>query len=326
MQVSNVLKKIFRVVLFFIILLLLLLATSQLFFYLGKKSVGKVQDRNTNITGIQIEEENTIDVLVLGDSESYTSISPMQLFDETGVTSYICGQSAQRVFETYTALEKSLTTQNPKVVLIETNLFYRYKGDEDELKSFEDLQNVFQVFRYHNLWKQAFYGSTDTRCDYKGFVIRDWAHAYDGSYEYMDEGNKTEEKQVKEYVHEYMEKIVSLCQEKDIPILLYSAPSPKCYNKAKHKGLAKFAEKYNVDYIDLNYLVKDLKIDWKKDTADKGDHLNLYGAQKVTSYMGQYLTEHYDLTDHRGTELGEKWEKLVEQYKKDIVKKEEKLF
>lgn len=325
MQVSNTIKKLLHVALFFVVLVVLLLITSQLFFFFGKKSAGKVQDRNTNITGIQVEKENTIDVLVLGDSLSYTSISPMQLFDETGVTSYVVGQHAQRVFETYTALERGLETQNPKVVLIETNLFYRYKGNETQLKIFEDVQNVFQIFRYHNVWKQMFYDATDTRCDYKGFIIRDWANAYKGRSNYMDSSSPKSSKEVKKYVYEYMDKMVALCKERNIPILLFSAPSPKCYNSEKHNGLVEFAQKYDVDYIDLNEYVKDIGIDWKKDTTDKGDHLNLYGAQKVTTYMSNYLVTHYNLTDFRGTELGAEWSKLVDQYKKDIAKKEDKL-
>lgn len=317
MQVSNNIKKFLHVLLFFVIFIVLLFVTSQLFFFFGKKSTGKVQDRNTNITSIQVEKENTIDVLVLGDSLSYASISPMQLFEEKGVTSYICGQHAQRIFETYTALENGLKTQSPKVVLLETNLFYRYKGNEVQLELFEDIQNLFPIFRYHNVWKQMLFGATDTRRDYKGFIIRDWAHAYEGRYDYMDiDNNKCEE--VKEYVYEYMDKTVALCKERGIQILLYSTPSPKCYNGAKHNGLVAFANKYNLEYIDLNEYVDEIGIDWRKDTVDKGDHLNLYGAQKVTSFMGDYLVSHYNLTDYRGTQLGDEWSKMVEEYKQEM--------
>ena len=51
---------------------------------------------------------------------------------------------------------------------------------------------------------------------------------------------------------------------------------------------------------------------------DKGDHLNLYGAQKVTSFMGDYLVSHYNLTDYRGTQLGDEWSKMVEEYKQEM--------
>lgn len=324
MQVSSTFKKTLRVLLFFVILFILIKMASFFFEFLGKKSVGKVQDRNTNVAGIQVEAENTIDVLVLGDSESYTSVSPMQLFDETGITSYICGQSAQRIIETYHVLETALQTQNPKLVMIETNTFFRHKGANEEAsaETFENLQYQFQLFRYHNLWKQLFYGSSDTRSDYKGFVIRDWSQAYTGG-EYMHPSDK--EREVNEHICGYMDKIVELCKENDIQILLYSAPSPKNYNSAKHNGLQKFADKYGVDYIDLNYAVEDLGINWKTDTADKGDHLNLNGAQKVTTYIGSFLKENYSLEDHRGTELGEVWNKLVDAYKNDIEKREEKL-
>lgn len=324
MQDSKSIKKVFQVILFFVVLVVLIKLTSELFAFLGKKSVGKVQDRNTNITGIQIEEENTIDVLVLGDSESYTSISPMQLYDETGVTAYICGQSGQRIIETYHALETAFKTQTPKVVMIETNTFYRKKdaGTERSKVVFETLQYNFQLFRYHNLWKRAFYASSDTRSDYKGFVIRNWSDAYEGG-QYMKESKKIRE--VDDFICGYMDSIVEMCNEKGTKIVLYSAPSPKNYNMAKHNGLVKFAEKYGVDYIDLNEKVDELQINWKTDTADKGDHLNLNGAQKVTSYIGLYLKENHELTDYRQTELSEKWNKLVDVYKKDIEKSEETL-
>ena len=61
--------------------------------------------------------KNSIDVLVVGDSETYTSISPMQLYDETGITSYISGQYGQKIGETKEAIRIALETQKPKLIL-----------------------------------------------------------------------------------------------------------------------------------------------------------------------------------------------------------------
>ena len=49
-------------------------------------------------------------------------------------------------------------------------------------------------------------------------------------------------------------------------------------------------------------------------TLDKGDHLNLSGAHKVTDYMTMYLQEHYMLPDHRGDEKFTSWDTMASQY------------
>ena len=43
------------------------------------------------------------------------------------------------------------------------------------------------------------------------------------------------------------------------------------------------------------------------DTVDKGDHLNLTGARKVTRYLGNYLKENYELPDHREEQSYREW-------------------
>ena len=65
---------------------------------------------------------------------------------------------------------------------------------------------------------------------------------------------------------------------------------------------------------DRNYDPQELGIDWKNDTLDKGDHLNLSGAHKVTDYMTMYLQEHYMLPDHRGDEKFTSWDTMASQY------------
>ena len=60
-------------------------------------------------------------------------------------------------------------------------------------------------------------------------------------------------------------------------------------------------------YIDMNLFPGLVGINWKTDSLDYGDHLNLSGAEKVTKYLGKYLAENENLTDHRLEEAYRSW-------------------
>ena len=61
-----------------------------------------------------------------------------------------------------------------------------------------------------------------------------------------------------------------------------------------------------IAYIDF-FEVKDLAgIDGMTDFQDEG-HLNINGSRKIARYLGQYLADHYELTDMRTVE-GNPWE------------------
>ena len=74
--------------------------------YIGR--LAGLPGRYNSYVGIQKEQKDSIDMLVLGDSESMTSISPMELWKSVGITSYICGQSGQRISESYYMLKHAL--------------------------------------------------------------------------------------------------------------------------------------------------------------------------------------------------------------------------
>mgnify|MGYP001625500801 FL=1 len=302
---------------FFLILGVLLWACSVWTDRLAEDMADSVPGRNHTVAKISAEPENTVDLLILGDSESHTSMSPMELWGESGVSAYVCGQSGQRIQETYYMLKKALQTQSPKAVILETNVMFRDPGFFRNLQTCfaEPLRYYMPVFRYHSLWKMIFDGQKNTGDDYKGFMIRNAVDPCDGE-EYMKE--TTERQEIPEFARIYMEKITELCRKNDISLVLMSAPSPKNYNYRKHNALQEYADAQGLPYIDLNLKTKEIGIDWKQDSYDKGDHLNVYGAQKVTAYMGKYLKENYDLPDHRGDPKYADWDQMEKKYREKL--------
>ena len=311
-------KKLKRVILFLLVFAVLLWACSAGIQIIVRNVSGSVSGRSRVFASVSAEKKNTIDVLVAGDSESYTSVSPMDLWDRAGIAAYDCGQPGQRIQETYYILKTAFRTQSPKLVLFETNTMFRDPGflKNVQLSLTEPMAYHFPVIKYHNAWKALFDGPGGPKKSYKGFEIRDKVVSYEGDEEYMKE---TKDKaQIPEVVRIYMEKIKRLCEKNGADLLLVSAPSPKNYNYKKHNSLEEYARENELPYVDLNMKFRDIGIDWKMDSYDRGDHLNISGARKVTAYMGQYLSDNYDLPDRRNDDGWREWDDLAREYLEEL--------
>lgn len=57
-------------------------------------------------------------------------------------------------------------------------------------------------------------------------------------------------------------------------------------------------------------------IDWKTDSRDGGNYLNIRGADKISAWLGDYLNQNYELTDHRGSQEYAEWQVDLAKYKK----------
>lgn len=259
---------------------------------------------NSIVKELKTQNKNSLDILFMGDSESYSCYSPVQLWKEQGYTAYNCGSAAQRLCDTYDILQSALNLQNPKMVILETNTLFRFAGSEQNPKDVvsNQVNKVLPIFKYHSKWKAYLLDNMLLKSEFKsdlknkGFKIRTQVAPYKGG-DYMI---KTDEmKKIPSIAADYLKKMQELCQKNGVKLILVSSPSASNWNYKKHNGVEAWAKQYNVEYLDLNLLTKELGIDWHKDTKDGGDHLNYAGATKVTKYIGEFLNKTGLFTDHR---------------------------
>ncbi|MGI6056554.1 MAG: SGNH/GDSL hydrolase family protein [Bilifractor sp.] len=303
------------------LVLLLLLGSFLLNTYAMKVLGTSSLKRHAAVVKLEEEKADTIDVLTIGDSESYTSISPLQIWKDTGYTVFVGGQSGQTMNEMLTMLETGLETQKPKVVLMETNALFRSGKDLDQLQDLVATRtaSVFPIFQYHNLWKNVIIKPKiePVQMNDKGFEIRRGIRPYKGTADYMQE--TSEETPISWMNQRIFDRIVDLCRERGIRLVLYSAPSPVNYNMKKHNRLERLASENKLLYVDMNLKRKEIGIDWSRDTLDGGDHLNISGAEKTTAYMESVLKT-FGLTDHRKDASFQEWEELSLTYQKQAAR------
>lgn len=298
---------------FVLILALLIVTSSYLFAPTGNQD--SIAMKNAAANAILDEEANTIDVLFLGDSVAYSAVSPMQLWNEQGFTSYVCATSAQYLSFSEVLLKQAFQEQSPKVVVLEANAVYRTMNSD--ISTMTRLEGLISVFKFHNRWKSvgkhlpSVFSHGSWTDDLKGYVYStDIIQAENADY--MAETNKIEKIELSN--EKYVKAIADFCRENGAEFLLVNVPSVKNWSREKHNGIQELADKYSIQYVDLNLLNDEVSIDWDLDTRDKGDHLNYYGAVKTTNYLGTYLKANFDLPDRRNDDCYICWNESLERY------------
>ena len=307
-------KQVLSCLVFLLLLLLVLLALSRLFEPKNNREDFGMKEMKAN--GILGEKENTIDVIAVGDSECTTALAPVVMWRESGITSYNCGTAGQHLYDTLFYLRRAFSCQKPKVVILETNAIYRECMLSDYL--YAKFSELLPVLRYHDRWKSL-------RAEDLGPVHYTWTDPLRGHMLYAEivpgcceEYMKPMEdvRQTARWNRQCLREIVSLCRENGAGLLLLSTPSTVNWNMTNHNGIQALADEYDIDYLDLNLAAGEISIDWQTDTKDGGDHMNAWGAEKVSTYLARYLSRQYALADHRGESGYESWEEGLKEHEK----------
>lgn len=319
---KKIIKRIVSCVLFVAILLGLLQVSSLVF---QPKSNDKASGIHyTRANGIFSEPKDSIDTVFIGDSEVYHSFIPLNIWRDYGITSYDVSSPSQKLVYSMEFLKKTFENQSPKIVFLETNAIFRKSYLEDEITY--KAEQIFPVFRYHDRWKNLQLKDFSATVEYT-------ANENNKGYYFTKKSKPATDKAIKEYMkysdvsapilstnRKYLNGIAKFCKNHGAKLVLISTPSTKNWNYQRHNTMEAISKDLGVDYIDTNLLRDDIPIDWKKDTKDKGDHLNYNGAVKLTDYVGKYLDDTKLFKDKRNDPSYDNWNTCLDKFEKQVKK------
>ena len=280
---------------------------------------GFLAERDSRIAGIQEEPERQIDVLVVGDSLANNSITPVELYRDYGITSYVMGRDLQLCIESYYAIRQALKSQDIKVVLWEAHNLCKHQKAPDRcgVRLSEYARYKSQFIKYHYIWSRLLEDKS-IRKYFKGYEINESVTPFKLNRVYPDR-KETNAFYMPEDQVAVFKMIYALCEKEGIRLVLYCAPSPHCYNTKMHNGYSALAKEYGVDYLNGNWDIDQIGIDYSTDYFDEdANHLNLSGVRKMTAYLAQYLVNECSLTDHRGDPAYRSWDELLPVYDQEV--------
>lgn len=293
-------KSLLVAIAFVLVGLLVLYGASRIFEPKSNGNVGGVHAAHVAANGFLGEPKNSIDALFIGDSETYSAVSPVEIWKAGGAATYTCAIGGQNLTYSRTLLERALKVQKPRVVMIEGNSLFKPFDENKLLKS--TIKDMFPIFERHDRWKaltlRDFFGSAENDYvdDMKGFRMKWGVRPADDSA-YMEPTDNVAE--VPELTKSVLAEMRDMCRAAGSELVIVSTPSTKCWYTSRHNGAQAAADELGIEFIDLNTGDDAVAIDWDTDTRDWGDHLNYAGAVKTSQALAHILSERYGVPDHR---------------------------
>lgn len=303
------------------------------------------------LTGEYYANAGNHDVIFIGDCEVYENISPITLWEEFGIPSYIRGSPQQTIWQSYYLMEETLRYEKPKVIVfnvlsmkydtpestgaasrreaynrmtLDTMRWSSAKWNailasmtEEEWQKEGMLTYIFPILRYHDRWSEL---------HPEDFTY--WFHRKEISHSgyLMQTGIKPHEPFLPEPPLEnsefgqnswyYLEKMATLCHSQNVTLVLLKAPSlSPVWHPEWENQIQEFASDQNLLYINALSHLEQIGIDWQKDTYDGGLHLNVQGAEKFSLWLGSILSDTCSLPSRQTEEpLSSLWEEKVNRY------------
>lgn len=334
----KVLKRIAVMILFVVAVVALLVPLSYAVRPLDQQNKGT---RN-RITGFYAEQEDSLNVVIVGSSAIYRFINNVHIYENEDITSYNFATASLSVFLIEDVIDEILKTQSPELLVIDIRQYFKTNDDVIDEKPTQYLYNnmkysgtrikmvnrlyrdlnvieripyYFDIALYHDNWDQILkygteYMTNEREHPMKGVQIVDQVKAFDQ----VNVEHVTEEKAISEAAEEALRALLEKCKNENIQVMFLCTPYKVSENRQMESNYARrIVESYGFDYLDMNLVIDDIGLDFATDFYDS-DHVNVWGSDKVSAYLGDYLSENYEFDTEHEEEVVQSWEAAIQAY------------
>lgn len=303
------------------------------------------------------EAKNSIDVIMVGNSDIYRAVNPIRIWEEKRITSCVIGMPSITAAEIYHRLTDMFKYQSPKLVIFETDCMFDTINKFDEngnlvngsdkrtirqnmaygIERFhEHFENIdealiaginykFPLMKYNYRWKNL---SKDDFINIKGkykyiakgFIADNMSQPFEYGKTYLGQKDAAPA-EITANNEKYFEKTVKLCRKYNCRLALVSIPAGTSWNYSKHNAIENLAAKHSLTFIDFNTDINKISgFDWACDTKDGGTHLNYSGSLKVTYALANELTGVFKLSPSNiNDDIADSWNNDTERFYREIV-------
>lgn len=289
-------------------------------------------------------DKNSLDVINIGSSHVHSSINTVWMYQQQGISSYNLSAGSQAIWYSYYYLKEALKTQDPQVIMLDV---YTLANTNDAEYIDKAQLNLLTMKPSWDKWQALQASGADdiiglllgfpkNHARYRELTSKEYddkvclnmmGYAYSGNTEPLQNDSVLNTihisgaAPISEKAEFYLRKMIELCQEKNIGIVLVNAPWPYIQEEdaERYNYIRQIAEEYGIDFIDGCDLSEQIGMDYRTDNAGDNGHLNYSGSQKWTKYLMQYLLKNYELPDRR-LEHPLIWEESIRQLNNMIVR------
>ena len=294
------------------------------------------------IRGFYLEDENSLDVVVIGSSEVYCAVAPGLNYKECGFTSYPYATEGATVRNFKTMFNEVRRTQDPKLIVIEINgAIYgdtNFEKDvnmrrvidnipldkskvemiESEVEPDQRIEYYLPCIKYHGSWdnfQNSFGWSISLIQDkLRGYNLLKGMKNYNQYFDMSEKVIPTADRRMKlkrplfEKSHEALLDFLKYLKDEGVDrdrILFVRFP-----HVTTERNLTRYQRGNNIGSIihDNGFRFVSFEPDDPEINLDPAhdfyniEHMNIYGQQKFSKYFAHYLQEHYNITPTKLTD------------------------
>lgn len=304
------------------------------------------------------EESEITDVILIGGSSTFVYWAPYIAWERYGIASYNYSSNSMSPALTIGLMKEAAKNRKPDLFVIDLRALavrddtpdfysdayirnitdslyysknrtemvkYTYSIEHPELKN--KPENYLDIIKYHDTWqyigkKQYYYANHNLPSSlYKGFeFVKDPLHTYFETYDWK--GCDSEEL-FSEETMKILYDILDYCDicGSEVLFTLNTYYQDCKADKERYNGVKRIIEDRGYNFINTNDYLNESGIDFARDFYNN-NHVNMYGAEKYTIFLGKYICENYGhiVKDQRRNERYKKnWEENLDRWNKEVI-------